>query len=53
VLKLVGVMHRVHRALEAFDDPDQDLAQLIELRIFPRCDQFLMSWPRGIELRLT
>jgi hypothetical protein len=26
VLKTVGIMHRVHRAFEAFDDPDRDLA---------------------------
>jgi hypothetical protein len=49
VLKTVGVMRRVRRAFKAFDDLDQDLAQFIELRIFPRCDQFLVSWPRGIE----
>jgi hypothetical protein len=42
-------MHRVHRAFKAFDDPDQDLTQFIEIRIFLRCDQFLVSWPRGIE----
>jgi hypothetical protein len=35
VLKTVGIMHRVHRAFEAFNDPDQDLAQFVELRIFP------------------
>jgi hypothetical protein len=38
----VSAMHRVHRAFEAFDDLDQDLARFIELRIFPRCDQFLV-----------
>jgi hypothetical protein len=27
VLKTIGAMHRVRRAFEAFDDPDQDLAQ--------------------------
>jgi hypothetical protein len=43
----------VHRAFDTFDNPHQDLAQLIELRIFPRCDQFLVSWPRGIELKLA
>jgi hypothetical protein len=26
VLKTVRVMHQVHRAFEAFDDPDRDLA---------------------------
>jgi prophage antirepressor-like protein len=53
VLKTLGVMHRVHRAFEAFDDSDQDLAQFIELRIFPRCDQFLVSWSCNIEPELA
>jgi hypothetical protein len=38
VLKTVGVMRQVHIAFEAFNDPDQDLAQFIELRVFHRCD---------------
>jgi hypothetical protein len=29
VLKTVGAMHQVHRAFEAFDNLDQDLAQFI------------------------
>jgi hypothetical protein len=49
VLKTLGVMRRVHRAFKAFDDPDQDLTQFIESRVFHRCDQFLVSWPRSIE----
>jgi hypothetical protein len=49
VLRTVSVMHQVHRTFEAFDDPDRDLAQFVELRIFPRCDQFLVPWSRGIE----
>jgi hypothetical protein len=32
---------------------DQDLAQFIKLRNFPRRDQFLVSWLRDIEPRLT
>jgi hypothetical protein len=32
----------VHRAFKAFDDPNQDLTRFVELRIFPRCDQFLV-----------
>jgi hypothetical protein len=40
VLKTVGVMHQVRRAFEAFDDLDQDLTPFIELRVFPKCDQF-------------
>jgi hypothetical protein len=49
MLKTVGIMRRVCRAFEAFDDPDQVLAQFIELRVFPRCDQFLVTWPHVIE----
>jgi hypothetical protein len=49
VLKTLGIMHRVSRALEAFDDPDRDVAQFIESRVFHRCDQFLVPWPRGVE----
>jgi hypothetical protein len=30
----MGVMRRVNRAFEAFDDLDQDLTQFVELRIF-------------------
>jgi hypothetical protein len=46
VLNTVGIVCRVHRAFEAFDDSDQNLAQFVELRVFPKCDQFLVSWPR-------
>jgi hypothetical protein len=53
VLSTVGVMRRVHRAFEAFDDSDRDLTQFVEQRIFPRCDQFLVSWSRSIEPWLT
>jgi hypothetical protein len=49
VLRTVGIMRRVHRAFEAFDDPDRDLARFVELRIFPRCDQFLVSWSHDLE----
>jgi hypothetical protein len=49
VLKIVGVMHRVHRAFKVFDDPDQDLTQFVEQKIFLRCDQFLLPWSHGIE----
>jgi hypothetical protein len=49
VLRTVGVMRRIHRAFEAFDDPDGDLARFVELRIFPMCDQFLVPWSRDIE----
>jgi hypothetical protein len=46
-------MLRVHRAFESFHDPDQDLTQFIEERIFLRCDQFLVPWSRGIEPQLA
>jgi hypothetical protein len=42
-LVLKTVRHRVHRAFEAFDDPNWDLAQFVELRIFPSCDQVLSA----------
>jgi hypothetical protein len=35
VLKTVGIMCRVHRTFEVFDDSDQDLAQFVELRVSP------------------
>jgi hypothetical protein len=49
VLKTVGVMRRVRRAFEAFDDPDRGLAQFIESMIFHKCDQFLVSWLCDVE----
>jgi hypothetical protein len=48
-LKIIGVMRQVHRAFEAFDDPDRDLTQFIESRVFYRCDQFLVPWLHGVE----
>jgi hypothetical protein len=53
VLKTVGIMRRVRRAFEAFEDPDRDLAQFVEHRIFPRCNQFLVSWVCDIEPRFA
>jgi hypothetical protein len=49
VLRTISVIRRVHRSFEAFDDPDWDLVQFVVLRIFPMCDQLLVSWSRGIE----
>jgi hypothetical protein len=43
VLKTVGVKRQVYRAFEAFDNPNQDLTRFVELRIFPECDQILVS----------
>jgi hypothetical protein len=49
VLKTVGIIRRVHRAFETFDDPDQDLSQFIESRVFHMCDQFLVPQSCGVE----
>jgi hypothetical protein len=48
VLRNVSIVRWVHRAFEAFDDSDRDLTRFVELRIFPRCDQFLVPWSHGI-----
>jgi hypothetical protein len=53
VLKTMGIMCRVHKTFEAFDDSDWDLAQFVEPRVFPRCDQFLVPWPRNIKPKLA
>jgi hypothetical protein len=53
VLKTVGIMYRVCRAFEPFDDSDRDLGQFFELRVVAKCDQFLVLWPRRIELKLA
>jgi hypothetical protein len=49
MLRIVGIMRLAHRAFEVFDHLDLDLTQFIEQRIFPKCHQVLVSWPRGIE----
>jgi hypothetical protein len=53
VLRTVGIMCLAHRAFKVFDHPDLDLTRFVELRIFPKCDQVLVSWPHGIETRLS
>jgi hypothetical protein len=53
ILKTVGIMRRVRRVFGAFDDLDRDLAQFVVCMVFPRCDQFLVSWSRRIESGLT
>jgi hypothetical protein len=53
ILRTVSIVHRFHRAFEAFDDSDRNLAQFVELRIFTRCDQFLVPRSRDIEPRLA
>jgi hypothetical protein len=53
VLRTVGIMHRVHKAFEAFDDSDRDLTRFIELRIFLKCDPFLVPWSCSIEAWLA
>ncbi len=45
----ISIMCCVHIAFEDFDDPDLDLAQFVELRIFLGCDQFLVTWSHDIE----
>jgi hypothetical protein len=49
MLRTVDVIHRVHRAFKAFDNPDQDLARFLELWIFAECDHVLVPWPRDLE----
>jgi hypothetical protein len=53
VLKAVSIMCRARRAFKVFDDLDRDLAQLIESRVFHRCDQFIVPWLRDIEPKLA
>jgi hypothetical protein len=53
VLNTVGIVCRVHRTFEAFDDLDRDLAQFVEPIVFPRCDQFLVPWPHGVDPKLA
>jgi hypothetical protein len=53
VPKVVGLMCRARSAFEVFDNSDQDLTQFIEIRVFHRCDQFLVPWPRGVEPELA
>jgi hypothetical protein len=53
VVRIVGVMHLAHRAFDVFDHPDLDLTRFVEQRIFPKCDQVLVSWPRDVEPRLA
>jgi hypothetical protein len=53
VLRTITIMRQVHRAFEAFDDPDQDLARFVELRVFPRSGQLLVPWSRIVEPWLT
>jgi hypothetical protein len=52
VLNTVGIVCWVRRAFEVFDNSDQDVAQFVKLRGFPRCDQPLVPWPCDIELKL-
>jgi hypothetical protein len=53
VFETVGILCPVHRAFTDFDDSDWDLAQFVELTVFPICDYFLVSWSRDIEPRLA
>jgi hypothetical protein len=49
VVRTVGIMCLAHRAFEVFDHPDLDLTRFVEQRIFPKCDQVLVSCPCGVE----
>jgi hypothetical protein len=51
VLMTVGVIRLAHRGFEVSDHPDLDITQFVEQRIFPKCDQVLVSWLRGVEPR--
>jgi hypothetical protein len=53
VPKAVGTVSRARSAFEVFDNSDQNLTQFVKLRGFHRCDQFLVRWPRGTELKVT
>jgi hypothetical protein len=49
----VGTVYRARSTFKVFDNSDQNLAQFVELRVFCRCDQFLVPWPRDIEPKLA
>jgi hypothetical protein len=53
VLRIVDVMQLAHRAFKLIDHSDLDLTRFVEQRIFPRCDQVLVSWSCEIEPRLS
>jgi hypothetical protein len=53
VPKAVGTVYRARSAFEVFDNSGQNLAQFIELRVFRKCDQFLVPCPCGIEPKLA
>jgi hypothetical protein len=46
-------MRLAHRAFEVFDHPDLNLTRFVEQLIFPKCDQVLVSWLRGVESELA
>jgi hypothetical protein len=53
VPKAMSTISRAYSAFEVFDNSNQNLAQFVELRVFHVCDQFLVSWPHGIEPKLA
>jgi hypothetical protein len=53
VPKDVGIMCRAHSAFEVFDDLDQNLAHIVERRVFHWCDQFLVPRPHGVEPKIA
>jgi hypothetical protein len=48
----MGVMRQVLRTFEVFDNPDREIAQFVEWRVFPECDQVLVLWSHSVEPRL-
>jgi hypothetical protein len=51
--KVVGTVCRARSVFEVFDDLDRNLAQFVELRVFCKCDQFLVPCMCGIYPKLT
>jgi hypothetical protein len=33
VLRTISILHRIHKAFEAFDNPDRDLTRFVELGV--------------------
>jgi hypothetical protein len=52
VPRAVGTVCRADSAFEVIDNSDQNLAQFVKLRVFCRCDQLLVPWPRSNEAKL-
>jgi hypothetical protein len=53
VPKPAGLMCQACSAFEVFDNSDRDLTQFVKIRVFHKCDQFLVPWPRDVDPELT